>query len=380
IVPPGLPVAAMAVALQPCAAVSGGRAGVSAVKLFWDPVQLAHTPRFFLQRGQLRANYEVPARATALLEGCRSIGLVPERPPVPDRAALEAVHDPAYLDFLRDGPAGWAVLDDHGPEMVANIHPAPEMLANGASLPDSVVGRLGWFTADTSCPIDAATWPAALAAAAGAIAAADEAAAGRHAYALARPPGHHTYAARAGGHCYVNNAALAAERLRARGAARVAVLDIDSHHGNGTQGIFWSRPDVLFVSVHGDPSGYYPWYVGHGSERGAGAGEGCTLNLPLPRGSGDAAWLDALESGLAAIRRFGADALVLSLGFDASEHEPLAFLTVTADGFARAARAVAGLGLPVAVVQEGGYAVDRLGGLVAVFLGELAGRGGQGPG
>ncbi len=343
------------------------------MKLFWDPVQLSHTPRFFLQRGQLRANYEVPARAEALLEGCRAIGLQPQVPPAPDRAALEAVHEAAYLEFLRDGPAAWATLDDHGPELVPNIHPAPEMLANGATLPGGVIGPLGWFTADTSCPIGPATWPAAQAAAAGAIAAADEAAAGRHAYALARPPGHHAYAARAGGHCYVNNAAIAAERLRARGAARVAVLDIDSHHGNGTQGIFWARADVLFVSVHGDPSGYYPWYVGHAHERGAGAGEGSTVNLPLPRGSGDADWLAALEAGLSAIRRFAPDALVLSLGFDASEHEPLAFLRVTADGFARAAHAIAGLQLPVAVVQEGGYAVDRLGGLVGGFLGALAG-------
>ena len=343
------------------------------MKLFWDPIQLTHTPRFFLQRGQLRANYEVPARAEALLQGCQAIGLHPELPPAADLAALGAVHHPAYLDFLRDAPAAWAKLEDAGPELVPNIHPAPEMLANGATLPASLVGRLGWFTADTSCPIGAATWPAALAAAAGALAAADEAASGRHAYALARPPGHHAYPARAGGHCYVNNAALAAERLRARGAARVAVLDIDSHHGNGTQGVFWTRPDVLFVSVHGDPSGYYPWYVGHADERGAGAGEGCTLNLPLARGSGDAPWLAALEAGLAAIRAFRADALVLSLGFDASEHEPLAFLSVTADGFARAAAAIGSRGLPVAVVQEGGYAVDRLGGLIGRFLGALGG-------
>ncbi len=344
------------------------------MRLFWNPVQLGHDPSFFLQRGVLRANFEVPARAQALLEGCRAIGLQPETPPDADRAALEAVHDPLYLDFLRDGPAEWATAPGHGPEMVPNIHPAPEMLLNGATRPDSVIGRLGWHTADTSCPIGPATWPAAEAAAACALAAAGEAAAGRHAYALARPPGHHAYRSRAGGHCYLNNAAIAAEHLRARGAARVAVLDIDSHHGNGTQGIFWERADVLFVSLHGDPSGYYPWYVGHATERGAGPGEGHTLNLPLPHGSGDAPWLDALGRGLGAVRAFRPDALVLSLGFDASEHEPLAFLSVTDDGFRRAAEAVAALGLPVAVVQEGGYAVDRLAGLVGGFLSALAGK------
>jgi acetoin utilization deacetylase AcuC-like enzyme len=339
------------------------------MKVFWDDVQLRHAPLFFLQRGLVRSNFEVPARATALLDGVRALGLVPEVPPPVDLAALEVVHTPAYLAFLCDGPAAWAALPEHGPELVPNIHPSPEMLANGARPGDTVIGQLGWFTADTSCPIAPETWPAALAAAAGAVAAADEAAAGRHAYALARPPGHHAYAARAGGHCYVNNAAIAAQRLRARGAARVAVLDIDSHHGNGTQGIFWDRADVLFVSLHGNPEGYYPWYVGHAEERGGGEGFGFNLNFPLPRGTGDEGWLAALDDGLAAIRRFAPDALVLSLGFDASEHEPLGFLQVTADGFARAAAAVAGLGVPTVVVQEGGYNTEILGGLLERTLG-----------
>jgi acetoin utilization deacetylase AcuC-like enzyme len=341
------------------------------VKVFWDPVHAGHAPRFFLQRGQVRPNFEVPARAEALLEGCRRLGLRPEAPPPASRAALERVHAGAYLDFLRDAPAAWADVPDAGPEMVPNIHPTPEMLAQGGRPGASLVGRLGLFTADTSCPIAAATWPAAEAAAACALAAADEAASGHTAYALARPPGHHAYPARAGGHCYLNNAALAAERLRERGAARVAILDVDSHHGNGTQGVFWERADVLFVSVHGDPSGYYPWYVGYADERGAGPGEDYTVNLPLPEGSGDAPWLAALDTGLAAIRAFGAGALVLSLGFDASRAEPLRFLDVSDEGFARAAGRVAALGLPVAVIQEGGYAVDALPRLLARFLGEL---------
>ena len=288
------------------------------MKAFWDPACLRHAPQFFLQRGVVRSNFEVPARALALLEGCAALGLPAQAPPPPSMAALRAVHDPAYLDFLHDAPATWAALPGAGAELVPNIHPSPEMLANGAQPGTAVVGRLGWFTADTSCPITADTWPAAHAAAACALAAAEEALAGRTAYALCRPPGHHAYPARAGGHCYLNNAALAAQRLRDGGAARVAVLDIDSHHGNGTQGVFWDRDDVLFVSVHGDPVGYYPWYVGHAGERGGGAGEGCNVNLPLPQETGDAGWLAAVADGLDAVRRFRADALVLSLGFDAS--------------------------------------------------------------
>ncbi len=338
------------------------------MKVFWDGEQLRHAPAFFLQRGVVRPNFEVPARALALLEGCASLGLQPTvPPPAPD--AVAAVHNAAYLDFLRDGLAAWGAFPGAGPEMVPNIHPSPEMLAQGAQPGAGVVGQLGWFTADTSCPIAAHTLPAALAAAYGAAAAADEALAGRTAYALARPPGHHAYSARAGGHCYLNNAAIAAQRLRDGGAARVAVLDVDSHHGNGTQGIFWDRGDVLFVSVHGDPGGYYPWYVGHARERGVGAGEGCTLNLPLAQGTADDGWLAAVVAGLAAVRRFRADALVVSLGFDPSVDEPLAFLRVTADGFARAAAAIAGLNLPTAIMQEGGYNTDTLGSLLAGFLG-----------
>lgn len=343
------------------------------MKAFWDPVQRAHAPHFFLQRGELRQNFEVPARADSLLAACRTMHFEITSPPMIERAVLEAVHTPAYLDFLRDGAAEWAALADAGPELVPNVHPSPEMLANGARPSATIVGKVGWFTADTACPIGPNTWSAAHAAAAGAIGAADEAAAGRSAYALARPPGHHAYPARAGGHCYLNNAALAAARLRARGAKKVAILDIDSHHGNGTQGAFWRRADVFYVSVHGDPNRYYPWYVGHADERGVGAGEGFNLNLPLPLGTGDAGWLEAIESGLAALRRFGPDALVVSLGFDPSRDEPLAALTVTEDGFARAGALIARLALPSAIVQEGGYNTALLGTLLERFFGGWGG-------
>lgn len=343
------------------------------MKAFAHPAQGLHDPRFFLMRGRLRANFEVPARATALEAGLARLGIVPDAPPEAPRPALLRAHAPRYLDFLRDAAAGWAALPDPGPEAVGNVHPTPEMIAQGARLPAGLVGQVGWFTADTACPIGPGTWEAARGAASCALAAAGEAAAGRSAYALCRPPGHHAYAARAGGHCYLNNAAIAAEALRTAGAARVAVLDIDSHHGNGTQGIFWTRGDVLTVSVHGDPDGYYPWFVGRAEERGAGPGAGCNLNLPLAQGSDDAAWLAAIGHGLEAIRAFRAEALVVSLGFDASEHEPLGFLRVTEDGFARAAAAIAALGLPAAIVQEGGYNVDVIGGLLERFLGAWGG-------
>ncbi len=161
------------------------------------------------------------------------------------------------------------------------------------------------------------------------------------------------------------------ERLIGHGARRVAVLDIDSHHGNGTQGIFWSRGDVLFTSVHGDPAGYYPWYVGHADELGGGPGLGCNRNFPLAAGTGDLGWLAALDAALRAIERFGADALVVSLGFDASRDEPLNFLSRLADGFARAGAAIGRLALPAAFIQEGGYNTATLGRLLQAFLDRL---------
>ncbi len=339
------------------------------MEAFFHPDQKRHHPHFFLRFGRVVACFETPARAEALVEGVREAGWRIREPPLPDPEVLAAVHDPAYLAFLRDSPGEWAGLPEAGAEVVPNIHPTPEMLAHGARKPEGVVGRAGWFLADTACAIGPATWASARASAGAALAAANAVAAGaRVAYALCRPPGHHAYAGRAGGHCYLNNAALAAETLRRAGASRVAILDLDVHHGNGTQGIFWQRGDVLTVSLHGDPRHVYPWFVGHGDERGEGPGEGANLNLPLPRGAGDDAWLAALDEGVAAVRRFGADALVVALGFDALVGEPLGFLAVSVDGFARAAEAVSALGLPSVLVQEGGYAIGSLPELVARFL------------
>ena len=338
------------------------------MKTFAHPDQAGHTPTFFLQRGQVRHNFEVPARAAALEAALHRLGLPPAAPPSLPPSALEVVHTRDYLDFLANAAADWAKLPEPGPEVVANIHAAPEMLAQGGRPGANIIGRTGWYTADTACPIGPGSWAAIQGAAACALAAATEAAAGRTAYALCRPPGHHAYAARAGGHCYVNNAALAAQALLDAGATRVATLDIDSHHGNGTQGIFWDRGDVLTISIHGDPDNYYPWFVGRTAERGAGAGDGRNMNMPLAFGTGDEGWLDALRYALAAIRDFKPDALVVPLGFDASEHEPLGALKVTEDGFAKAGAMIGGLKIPTAITQEGGYNVEKIGMLLERFL------------
>ncbi len=168
------------------------------MRAFHHSDQMRHDPRFFLTRGTVRPNFEVPARAESLLAGLGRLGLAAEMAPLPEVEALEAVHARDYLDFLRTAADDWAALDSAGPEVVANVHPTPEMLAQGAHAGSGIIGRAGWFTADTACPIGPGTWEACLGAAGAALAAAAEAAKGGIAYALCRPPGHHAYAARAG--------------------------------------------------------------------------------------------------------------------------------------------------------------------------------------
>jgi acetoin utilization deacetylase AcuC-like enzyme len=247
-----------------------------------------------------------------------------------------------------------------------NVHPRRMTAEN---YPSSIVGRAGYHLYDMSCPIGEATWPAVLWNSHAAAEAALRVAGGgcRSAYAMCRPPGHHAGPDYAGGFCYLNNAAIAACILRGK-FARVAILDVDVHHGNGTQDIFYDRADVFVVSLHGDPSRFYPFYWGYAGECGAEDGRGANLNLPLPRGLGDAQYLECLAPALQSIRSSDASALVVSLGLDAYEHDPLGWLKITTEGFRRIASAVAGLGLPTVLVQEGGYFCPDLGRNLAAFL------------
>jgi acetoin utilization deacetylase AcuC-like enzyme len=188
------------------------------------------------------------------------------------------------------------------------------------------------------------------------------------AYGLCRPPGHHATQSLYGGYCFFNNAAVAAAFVAAESGGRVAVLDVDYHHGNGTQQIFYGRDDVAFVSLHGDPLRAYPYHTGFADETGAGRGAGSTRNLPLPAGTDDDAYLGALDQALAAVDAFDPAIVVVSLGVDTYAGDPMCDLAVTTDGFARCGRAVAALGRPLVVLQEGGYADDALGANVAAWL------------
>ena len=326
------------------------------MRVFYAPDTADHQPEFFLVRGRVAPNEERAPRAERLLEAVGRLGLEPEEPTPAPQAALARVHTPRYLAFLDTAWQAFQALPDAGREVVANVQPRQA----GARYPAGIVGRAGWHMGDCACPIGERTGSAIRRSADTAVAAARAVAeGGPTAYALCRPPGHHASAEVAAGHCYLNNSAIAAAELAAHGA-RPAVLDIDVHHGNGTQAIFFERADVLTVSVHADPARFYPWFVGYAEEVGVGAGEGYNRNLPLAMATKDDAWLAAIEDALAEIARFGADAVVLALGFDAHVSDPLSGLAVSTEGFARAGALIGRVPHPVVVIQEGGYLAPPL--------------------
>lgn len=324
-----------------------------------------HDPQFFLVRGVVRRTTEQPERADRLLAGVKAGSHTLIAPQEFGQGPRARVHSADYLAFLAEAWDEWVALGDSGPEMIANIHP----VRHAATYPTHIIGKLGWHTADTACPIGPGTWKGACAATDVAVTAAQLVMDGERAsYALCRPPGHHAFADMAGGFCFLNNSAIAAAHLRQM-HERVAILDVDVHHGNGTQGIFYERGDVLTVSIHADPARFYPFVWGHAHERGAGAGLGANLNIPLPLGTGDDGFIAALAHAKAMLAAFAPGALVVALGLDASEHDPLAGLAVTTDGFHRIGAAIASIGLPTVFVQEGGYLSEILGANLTAVLG-----------
>ena len=326
--------------------------------------QRIHYPKSFLVNGAQQPNPEVPERIDRLCAAAQAGGHGIQAPEDHGLGPVAAVHTPEYLRFLEHIYERWARIPGASAEVIPNIHPD----RREASYPLSAVGQAGYHMADTACPIGPDSWESIRWSANCAVAAAEEVLDGaRAAYALCRPPGHHAFADLAGGFCFVNNSAVAAMVLR-RKHPRVAIVDVDLHHGNGTQGIFYRRDDVLTVSVHADPIRFYPFFWGHAHERGEGPGLGYNLNLPLPRGSQDAAFLEALDRGLETVRAFAPGALVVALGLDAFEGDPFGGLAVSTPGFGEIARRLAKLGLPTAIVQEGGYLCEALGDNLTAFL------------
>lgn len=330
------------------------------MKTVFSAGQLAHDPKQEISDGMLKPAVEIPARAEMVRDAVLARGLGELLEPEDfGMEPLARVHDAGYLAFLESFWSRWTDLGRSGeafpfvwPVRGLNIEPAP----------DHVDGLLGRYSFDAGTPLGEHTFVAARASANSALTAARLVAGGeRAAFALCRPPGHHAAADYYGGYCFLNNAAIAAQWLRDAGAERVAVLDVDYHHGNGTQSIFYDRPDVFFLSIHADPREEYPYFLGHAAETGNGAGAGFTANYPLELGADWQVWSRALAAAIDRIAAFRPDTLVVSLGLDAYEKDPISRFRLVHDDFTRMGAALAGLGLPTVFVMEGGYAVDALG-------------------
>jgi acetoin utilization deacetylase AcuC-like enzyme len=343
--------------------------------VIWSDRHRLHEPGGEVYAGVRTPGTEVAARADRIraeLEraGARIIDAEPH-----DDDAVLTVHDRSLVGYLASAWRDWeaaGLTEDPGQDrVVPYLFPHPGLLGEEElRVPAATTARAGHFAYDTMTLIGPGTWDAARAAADTALSAADLVIAGeRVAYACCRPPGHHATRTAFGGSCYLNNAAAAAARLREALDAPVAVIDIDAHHGNGTQSIFYEDPAVLTASVHVDPgAGWFPHYLGFAGETGTGAGEGANRNLPLPPTGGDDEWLAAVAALADWAREHAAAGLVVALGVDAAGGDPESPLDVTADGFRAAGQALGALGLPTVVVQEGGYDLGAIGPLVAAGL------------
>ena len=332
-----------------------------------------HAPEKILIRGVPQPNLEKPERLDTLLGHLQKSGHTLVEAAEFGREWISAVHDVGYLSFLETAHARWRELQGISPD--ANMHAVENLIQahvfahhSSRGIPSSIQGQVGFYLSGGSCPVDNGTWEAAIGSVNCALTASQRVLDGaQQAYALCRPPGHHAYADFAGGFCYLNNAAIAANFL-GNHLGRVAIIDIDAHHGNGTQAIFYQRSDVHFVSVHGDPNQLFPFYAGYAHERGEGLGLGYNLNLPLPLGASDDMFIDATREGMASVINYAPEALVVSLGFDAFKGDPSAGLSVSTPGFERVGELIAQYKGPVVLIQEGGYVIDSLAENMAAFL------------
>lgn len=336
------------------------------MQTFYNARHAQHHGKLEMFRGELVPCFEIPARADYVLQELQSrqLGAI-DAPQAMDDAVITRVHAPRYIDFLSGAWDEWVALDPANAQRDAIPSYWPIRTFRSDVLPASFPARMGLFSYDAGSPLTSGTWAAAREGAACAWTAARHVVQGaggkRAAFALTRPPGHHAGADFFGGYCFLNNAAIAAQALRDAGCARVAVLDVDYHHGNGTQAIFYERSDVFTVSLHGDPHTEYPYYLGYADERGAGAGEGFNLNLPLARGTGFEKWRDALATALRAVAACRADALVVALGVDTFAGDPISGFGLQSADYLRVGGDIAAAGLPTVFTFEGGYAVAEVG-------------------
>ena len=329
------------------------------MKTVYSDKHRLHDPQVEFSGGRFVPGFEVPRRAEMVLARVKEQRLGPVLPPDVDAlSAIARVHDAAFVEFLETGYTEWRkVYGDSNAIPATWIGPAMRR-----RLPNRIGARFGYYCFDAATAMTAGSWLAARAGAEVALTAQGFIAQGeRAAFALCRPPGHHAGHDFYGGYCFLNNAAIAAQAFRDGGAARVAILDVDFHHGNGTQEIFYRRNDVLFCSLHGHPEDEYPYFSGFADERGEGAGEGFSHNYPLRPGTAWDTYRPALADAVARIAAFGPDAVVVSLGVDTFERDPISRFKLRSEDYLRIGEIIAALNRPTLFVMEGGYAVEEIG-------------------
>ncbi|MGI9402152.1 MAG: histone deacetylase family protein [Rhizobiaceae bacterium] len=330
------------------------------MRVYYSPDHKKRDARTELHGGELIIPFESPARAELILDAVRQQGhteiLQPEKF---DLEIAGKVHAPDYLEFLATAWDRW-VADGYKGEAIASCFPARRMVNNRP--PRDIDGALGYYSFAAETSITEGTWEAAQAAMNCALAGASHLASGATAaFALCRPPGHHASIDQYGGYSFLNNCAIAAQKLLDEGCKKVAIIDVDFHHGNGTQDIFYDRADVFFASIHGDPELAFPHFLGFSDETGKGAGEGLTANYPLPEHTGFEIWSEALAHALERAAGFQADALVVSLGVDTFRNDPISFFELASNDFLSVGDLIAGAKLPTLFCMEGGYGVEEIG-------------------
>jgi acetoin utilization deacetylase AcuC-like enzyme len=330
------------------------------MKTIFADKHILHHPGIEVDGGKVMECAEKPSRAETVHKAVVQKNLGPVLPPrsyAIDKIA--AVHNADYIEFLRTAHGAWLAAGNDGPAFASNFN-----VQHGCTIPpQAIIGKMGYYLADTSISITAGSWEAAEQGAHAALTALDCVMGGdRSAFSLARPPGHHASPGVGGGYCLLNNAAIAAQAfIDGWHGKKVAILDVDYHHGNGTQDIFYERGDVLYASLHADPAVDFPYFLGYAHEKGAGAGEGANFNYPLPLGTTWEQYREALQDSLKRIDAFGADLLIISLGVDTFKDDPISQFKLDSPDYLTMGADIARLKRPTVFVMEGGYAVEAIG-------------------
>ena len=337
------------------------------MKVFHSRLHRLHMPAGELYGGQMVEPFERISRVANILEALNSNGFSDiSEPEECDMKPVQRVHKPDFIQFLETAWGEWK-RGGYAGDLIATTYPTRGTPTQRC--PQEIDGKAGYYCIASETAIVEGTWEAAKSSCASAQSAARHVMSGKDcAFALCRPPGHHATADQYGGYCFINNAAVAAAILQENGAGRVAVVDVDFHHGNGTQDIFYDSGGVMFASLHGEPEHAFPYYSGWKEETGTGQGEGANLNFPMPPGTKYSVWAEALAEAISAVRRFSPDSLVISLGVDAYKEDPISFFKLETEDFTDCGARLAALGLPTVIVMEGGYAISEAGANVVSFL------------